>query len=84
MKPELTPPFATKNGGSCDMWRSIIIEIRRSESEPISAIANARLSAAIATGSAWKLPPEITSPSAAKTRGLSDTAFASIANTSAA
>jgi hypothetical protein len=27
----------------------------------------------MATGSAWQLPPEITSPSAANTNGLSDT-----------
>ncbi|MOA10452.1 hypothetical protein D3C78_1303410 [compost metagenome] len=47
-------------------------------------MARAMLSAAMATGSAWKLPPEITSPSAANTNGLSDTALASIANTSAA
>ena len=49
IKPEFTPPFATKNGGSCDIWRSIIIEIRRSDKEPISAKAKAKLSAAIAT-----------------------------------
>ena len=36
------------------------------------------MSAAKATGSAWKFPPEITSPFSAKTRGLSDAAFASI------
>ncbi len=84
MKPELTPPLATRNGGNCDMCMSIISEMRRSDSEPISANARARLSAAIATGSAWKLPPEITSPSAANTSGLSDTALASISSTSAA
>ncbi|VFT07850.1 Uncharacterised protein [Pseudomonas aeruginosa] len=66
------------------MCMSIISEMRRSDSEPISANARARLSAAIATGSAWKLPPEITSPSAANTSGLSDTALASISSTSAA
>ena len=38
-------------------WRS-----RRSASEPISHSASAIMSAAKATGSAWKLPPEITSP----------------------
>ncbi|MCY1465607.1 hypothetical protein D9M71_837750 [compost metagenome] len=84
MKPELTPPLATRNGGSCDMCMSIISEMRRSDSEPISAMASARLSAAMATGSAWKLPPEITSPSAANTNGLSETALDSIASTSAA
>ncbi|MNL21466.1 hypothetical protein D3C87_1427580 [compost metagenome] len=84
MKPEFTPPLATRNGGSCDMCLSIINEMRRSLREPISAMASAMLSAAMATGSAWKLPPEITSPSAAKTSGLSDTALASTASTSAA
>ncbi|MNP40681.1 hypothetical protein D3C76_1343350 [compost metagenome] len=84
MKPEFTPPLATKNGGSCDMCLSIINEMRRSLREPISAMANAMLSAAMATGSAWKLPPEITSPSTANTSGLSDTALASTTNTSAA
>ena len=84
MKPELTPPLATRNGGSCDMCLSIISETRRSDSEPISAMARAILSAAMATGSAWKLPPEITSPSAANTSGLSETALASTPSTSAA
>jgi hypothetical protein len=78
MKPEFTPPLATRNGGNCDMCLSIISEMRRSLSEPISAMASAMLSAAMATGSAWKLPPEITSPSAANTSGLSDTALDSI------
>ena len=32
--------------------------MRRSASEPISQIASAIMSAANATGSAWKLPPE--------------------------
>ena len=36
--------------------------MRRSDSAPISAIASARSSAANATGSAWKLPPDSTSP----------------------
>ncbi len=62
IKPELTPPFFTGNGGNCDICLSIISAMRRSDSAPISAIASARLSAAMATGSAWKLPPEITSP----------------------
>ena len=84
INPELTPPFLTRNGGSCDIWLSIISAMRRSESEPISAIASAILSAAIATGSAWKLPPEMTSFSAAKTSGLSETALASASSTSAA
>ncbi|KAG0755560.1 hypothetical protein G6F22_020575 [Rhizopus arrhizus] len=84
MKPEFTPPLATRNGGSCDMCLSIISAMRRSDSAPISANASARLSATIATGSAWKLPPEITSPWSTNTSGLSDTALDSICSTSAA
>ncbi|MCY1374247.1 hypothetical protein D9M69_615760 [compost metagenome] len=83
MNPELTPPRLTRNGGNCDMCLSIINAMRRSDSAPISASASARLSAASATGSAWKLPPEITSPCSTNTRGLSDTAFDSIRSTSA-
>ena len=59
IKPELTPPLFTKNGGNFDRLESINNAIRRSEIAPNSAIAIAKLSAAIATGSAWKLPPEI-------------------------
>ena len=58
MKPELTPPSATRNGGRPDRFVSIRSAMRRSDSAPISAIASATLSAANATGSAWKLPPE--------------------------
>ena len=42
------------------------------------ALANARLSAASATGSAWKLAPESISSVSANASGLSDTAFASV------
>ncbi|MOA70115.1 hypothetical protein D3C78_1987560 [compost metagenome] len=52
MKPELTPPLLTKNAGRPDMRESISSAMRRSDSEPISAMASARLSAAKATGSA--------------------------------
>ncbi|CSB60982.1 Uncharacterised protein [Vibrio cholerae] len=38
----------------------------------------------MATGSAWKLPPEMMSPSSANTSGLSETELASTSNTSAA
>ncbi len=62
MKPELTPPSSTRNGGRPDRFESISSAMRRSDSAPISAIASARLSAANATGSAWKLPPERISP----------------------
>ena len=45
---------------------------------PISAIASASVSAANATGSAWKFPPENTSPCSTNSSGLSVTALASI------
>ena len=51
MKPELTPPSSTRNGGRPERSVSIISAMRRSDSAPISAIASARLSAAKATGS---------------------------------
>ena len=73
MKPEFTPLSATRNGGSSLMRESVNSAMRRSASEPISASASAMTSAAMATGSAWKLPPESTSPCSAKTRGLSVT-----------
>ena len=54
--------------------------MRRSASEPISQIASAIMSAAKATGSAWKLPPDSASPSSAKISGLSETPLASVAS----
>ncbi len=65
MKPEFSPGCSTRNGGRPDSVESISSAIRRSDSAPISAIASASMSAAKATGSAWKLPPEITSPASA-------------------
>ena len=58
MKPELTPPCSTRNGGRPESVGSMRSAMRRSESAPISAIASASASAASAMGSAWKLPPE--------------------------
>ena len=84
MKPEFTPPSSTRNGGRPDRLASISSAMRRSDSAPISAIASARLSAANATGSAWKLPPERISSLSANTSGLSDTAFASMTRIDAA
>ena len=59
---------------------SISMAMRRSASEPISQTAIARMSAANATGSAWKLPPDNASPLSAKISGLSETPFASVAS----
>ena len=58
--------------------------IRRSASEPISHRASAIMSAAKATGSAWKLPPDSASSVSAKISGLSETPLASSASVAAA
>ena len=84
MKPEFSPGRGVRNAGSPDSEGSTSIAMRRSASAPISHSASASLSAANATGSAWKLPPDSASPSSAKTSGLSETAFASIASVAAA
>ncbi len=82
MKPELSPGSRTRNGGRPDSVASISRAMRRSDSAPISAMATAMASAASATGSAWKLPPDNTS--SPNTRGLSVTALASMASVFAA
>ena len=51
-----------RNGGRRDTPASISIAMRRSAIAPTSAIASAIASAASATGSAWKLPPETIAP----------------------
>ena len=59
MKPELSPGFGVRNAGRPRQHRiDQHGEIRRSAIEPISQRAMAIMSAAKATGSAWKLPPE--------------------------
>ncbi len=86
MKPELSPACSTRNGGSPEKASLVSFSIRRSEIEASSASAMARKSAAKAIGSPWKLPPEIVTPSRAKTSGLSVAEFistASFASTSA-
>ena len=83
IKPELTPALSTKNGGRPpDKVASISKATRRSDIEPISAIAKAKISAAKATGSAWKLPPDMaTGPSSLlKISGLSVTALDSMSS----
>jgi hypothetical protein len=84
MKPLFSPASALRKAGSRDTPASISIAMRRSAIAPTSAMATAIPSAAKATGSAWKLPPEIIAPSSAKTSGLSVTALASRTSTSAA
>ena len=58
MKPELSPGFGVRNAGRPESAGSTSMAMRRSASEPISQIASAIMSAAKATGSAWKLPPD--------------------------
>ena len=84
MKPLFSPASAVRNGGRRETPASMSIAMRRSAIAPTSAIAQAIASQASATGSAWKLPPEIIMPSSGKTSGLSVTAFASRTSTSAA
>ena len=84
MNPEFSPGRGVRNAGSPDSAGSTSIAMRRSANEPISHSARAMMSAAKATGSAWKLPPESTASSSAKTKGLSETLFASISSVRAA
>ena len=62
MKPEFTPLSGARKAGRPLIFGSTSSATRRSAIEPISAHASARMSAAKATGSAWKLPPDSTSP----------------------
>ncbi len=84
MKPELRPGFGVRNAGRPESAGSTSMAMRRSASEPISQTASARMSAAKATGSAWKLPPESASRVSAKISGLSETPFASVVRVIAA
>ena len=58
MKPELSPGFGVRNAGRPESDGSTSIAIRRSDIAPISHSVSAIMSAAKATGSPWKLPPE--------------------------
>ncbi|MDT4851106.1 hypothetical protein FQZ97_852760 [compost metagenome] len=84
MKPLLRPGLSTRKGGRPESVLSISSAMRRSEMAPISAMASASVSAAKATGSAWKLPPESTSLVSVNTSGLSVTALASSSRVRAA
>ena len=83
MKPEFTPLSGARNAGSPLMFGSTSSARRRSAIEPTSAQASARMSAANATGSAWKFPPDSTSPVSGKISGLSVTALASMVSVAA-
>ncbi len=67
-----------------DSAGSTSMAMRRSDSEPISQTASAIMSAANATGSAWKFPPDSAVSSSAKISGLSVTPLASVSSVSAA
>ncbi len=84
MKPEFSPGFGVRKAGMPDSAGSTSMAMRRSASEPISQTASAIMSAANATGSAWKLPPDSAVSSSAKISGLSETPFASVSSVSAA
>ena len=84
MKPELSPGCGVRKAGSPESAGSTSMAMRRSASEPISHTAIASMSAANATGSAWKLPPDSASPVSAKISGLSETPLASVVSVAAA
>ena len=81
MKPELRPGLGVRNAGSRDSAGSTSMAMRRSAMAPISEMASAMVSAAIATAWAWKLPPDSATPSSAMISGLSETPLASAAST---
>ena len=70
MKPELRPGSGTRKAGSPLILASVSMAMRRSARAPISASAMAMVSAAMAIGSAWKLPPERISPWRANTKRI--------------
>ena len=84
IKPELTPLSSVRKGGRPLILGSTSTALRRSEIEPTSHSAMAIMSAAKATGWAWKLPPEMAMSSSGNRIGLSVTAPASIVSVRAA
>jgi hypothetical protein len=81
MKPELVPASGARNGGSPrEKAGSSIRSTRRSLMLASSDSAMASMSAEKASGSPWKLPVTMTSPSGTIT-GLSTTAASSISST---
>ena len=77
MKPEFNPGRGVKKAGNPESAGSTSMAIRRSAKDPISHKAIAIMSAAKATGSAWKFPPDRACVLSEKIRGLSDTPLAS-------
>ena len=82
MKPEFKPELATRNSG---VLRSPAIKryTRLSEILPNSAIAMLKKSNTSASGSPWKLPPEMIKSSSMKIVGLSVTELISRSTTEA-
>jgi len=87
MNPEFSPAPAARNGGKPSLSAGFTsLSIRRSLMPARALNAIARKSSANASGSPWKFPPQITSPSAffasvMKTNGLSTAELASVSNT---
>ena len=79
MRPDWRPPSRARNAGRSESVGLTSRSMRRSLIAPSSATAIASMSAAMATGSPWKLPPESSSPVSANTIGLSVAAFSSMA-----
>ena len=84
ISPELTPLSSVRKAGRPLIFGSISTAMRRSEIEPTSQSAMEIMSAAKATGCAWKLPPEMATSSSGKRIGLSVTAPASMVSVRAA
>ncbi|MNL45384.1 hypothetical protein D3C87_1680260 [compost metagenome] len=84
MKPEFRPGLGVRKAGRPEQAGSTSMAMRRSAIEPISQTARAIMSAAKATGSAWKFPPDRASSVSGKTSGLSETPLASVDSVTAA
>ena len=78
MRPDWSPPSRVRKAGRPESAGFTRRSMRRSLIAPSSATAMARKSAAMATGSPWKFPPESISPVSANTMGLSVAALSSI------
>ena len=85
ISPLFSPGSGVRNAGRPKFIAgSTISAMRRWLIAPISASASAIWSAAKATGSAWKFPPETICPASVSTSGLSVAAFASTSSVRAA
>ena len=78
ISPEFTPLSGVRNAGNPLIFGSTRTLTRRSDIEPTSQRAKEIMSAAKATGWAWKLPPEMATSESGNRMGLSVTAPASM------